>query len=300
MFENPTVRQHIAEWEGAGERINLDGSAVWVRRVPAAAPEVAAPPLLVLHGFPSCSYDWAPVLDALAEDRDVILLDFLGFGLSDKPDRRYSIRLAADAAQLAVTHFGLDHIDMITHDMGDTVGGELLARSLSGELPFEVRRRIISNGSIYLDMAQLTDGQHLLLSLPDAVEELVGADGGVAFRRGVHATFAPGSPEDDPVLDVVTALAQRDRGLAMMPRTIRYIEDRRAEEQRFTGAIETHRSPVAVIWGDLDPVAVYSMAETFVDRRPDAPLTRLDGVGHYPMVEAPERFVAAALAHLDA
>jgi pimeloyl-ACP methyl ester carboxylesterase len=85
----------------------------------------------------------------------------------------------------------------------------------------------------------------------------------------------------------------------MLPRTIRYIEDRRAEERRFTGAIEEHPSPVGVVWGDRDPVAVHAMAERFATVRTDAPLTTLDGVGHYPMLEAPERFAAAVLELLD-
>jgi pimeloyl-ACP methyl ester carboxylesterase len=64
-------------------------------------------------------------------------------------------------------------------------------------------------------------------------------------------------------------------------------------ERRWTGAIETHPAPLHVIWGDLDPVAVWPMAERVASVRTDATLTRLDGVGHYPMVETPARFNAA-------
>ena len=47
-----------------------------------------------------------------------------------------------------------------------------------------------------------------------------------------------------------------------------------------------------------DPIAVPSMVDTLVAARPDATVVRLDRVGHYPMVEAPGRFVVATLVGL--
>jgi pimeloyl-ACP methyl ester carboxylesterase len=92
--------------------------------------------------------------------------------------------------------------------------------------------------------------------------------------------------------------AAHNDGNRMLPRTIRYIEDRRKEERRYTGAIEEHPSPVGVVWGEDDPVAVVAMTKTFHDARSDAPITILDRVGHYPMVENPQRFADAVLAYL--
>ena len=296
---DPSVVAAVAAWEATGERIAAGDHHVWCARVPATVGGAGNPPLLVLHGFPTCSFDWVPVLAALAAERDVVLLDFLGFGLSDKPDLRYGLRAYADGVEAVAAHFGLDHVDLLTHDMGDSVGGEILARSLEGSLSFTVGRRVLTNGSIYMDLAQLTVGQELLLGLPDEQNDLVGADGGVSFRGGVVATFAEESVFDDHEVDCVVALAARSGGLGLLPRTIRYIEDRRAEERRFTGAIETHPSAVGVVWGDKDPVAVHAMAERFVTVRTDAPLVTLDGVGHYPMIEAPERFATAVLSLLD-
>jgi len=289
------VSGHLDEWEALGERIELsDGEYVWAARL-AADRDAGNPPALLLHGFPTCSYDWRPVLAALRAERDVVLFDFLGFGLSAKPDRRYSLRLHADTTEAVARHFELSVVDLVTHDMGDSVGGELLARSLEGTLGFEVRRRVLTNGSIYLDMAHLTDGQNLLLSLPDAVTPIIGADRGVAWRRAIAATYAPGSSVDEAEIADLYELAARDDGLPMMARTIRYIEDRRAEERRFTGAIEQHPSPLAIVWGNQDPIAVVAMADALRVARPDAKLTILGGVGHYPMIESPGAFATAVL-----
>jgi pimeloyl-ACP methyl ester carboxylesterase len=40
------------------------------------------------------------------------------------------------------------------------------------------------------------------------------------------------------------------------------------------------------------------MAHQLADRRPDATLSILEGVGHYPMLEAPDRFAEAVTAGL--
>jgi pimeloyl-ACP methyl ester carboxylesterase len=268
------------------------GHDVFVVDCAPTAREGDGPPLLVLHGFPTSSHDWVRVLDALARRRRVVLLDFLGFGLSDKPDQRYSLFEQADLVEGIAREVGLGEVVLVSHDMGDSVAGEILARSVDGTLSFDVTRRVLTNGSVYIGMAHLTDGQQLLLALPD--ERAADGLGRDALVDALRGTFAPDS--DVPEKDVRAAadLILRDGGDRLLPRTIRYVEERHENEGRWTGAIERHPAPLTVIWGDLDPVAVWPMAERLHEARPDATLVRLPGVGHYPMLEAPDAFAAAA------
>ncbi len=284
----------VDDWRDAGRLLDTPDGAVFTAHF-APSDEETAPPLLFIHGFPTCSFDLRHVLGTLRRHRRVVCFDQLGFGLSDKPDRRYGIRLHADTAERVLADAGIDEIDLLTHDMGDTVGGELLARDLEGGLDVGVRRRVLTNGSIYLDLAQLTVGQQVMLSMPDAP-----ADGieGESFRAGLGATFSPSHPASDEELAAQWELMARADGHRLMTRTIRYLEDRRAEERRFTGAIEDHPSPLGVVWGAVDPVAVVAMVEQLASARPGTPATILDDVGHYPMVEAPDAFAGAVLEHL--
>ena len=75
----------LGDWAARGERIVVGDAHVHVVDTPARQPG-SAPPVLVLHGFPTSSVDWAAVLDDLSATRRVVLFDFPGFGLSDKPD----------------------------------------------------------------------------------------------------------------------------------------------------------------------------------------------------------------------
>jgi pimeloyl-ACP methyl ester carboxylesterase len=232
------------------------------------------------------------VLPALAAAGPVVLLDLPGYGLSAKPDRAYTLFDQADTVEAVVRALGLASVTLVTHDMGDSVGGELLARSLDGKLSFDVSRRILTNGSIYLELAHLTDGQKLLESLPDEMLPEGAGPPVDGLAASLRATLAPDASVSDDDLRTAAELIVLDGGNRLLPRLIRYLRERRVHEERWTGAIERHPAPLTVIWGDLDPIAVWPMAERLQAARPDATVVRLEGIGHYPMLEAPERFSA--------
>jgi pimeloyl-ACP methyl ester carboxylesterase len=183
-------------WRGRGRFHPLCGHQIFTVDIAPIGPE-RQPPLLVLHGFPTSSFDFHQVADELAHDRRVILFDMLGYGLSAKPDHAYLLSQQADIAAALVAELGLDRIGLLTHDMGDTVGGELLARQLEGAWGVEISDRVLTNGSIYLGLAHLSDGQLFLLQLPD--ERLPDASpmDGSAVAAGVRATFSPASTVDE-------------------------------------------------------------------------------------------------------
>jgi pimeloyl-ACP methyl ester carboxylesterase len=262
----------VDAWRSRGRDHELLGQRVFVVEVPATGP-VAAPPLLVLHGFPTSSFDFHRVVDALAADRRVVLFDMLGYGLSAKPDRPYRLVDQADLAQALVADLGIDRLGLLTHDIGDSVGGELLARQLEGAWPVEVTDRVVTNGTLYMDLVQLSAGQQLLEALPDAR-----LDAGALTRDnvvgGLIATFSPDHRVDDTELAAAWELISAGE---------------------FTPPVVDHPSPLTVVWGIDDPIAVPAMADRLAGARPDARVVRLAGVGHYPMVEVPARFVAAVL-----
>ncbi len=287
-----------ADWRERGEIRRLSGHQIFTVDLPPRATAAPREALVVLHGFPTSSFDFHRVADALAQDRRVLFLDFLGYGFSDKPDLAYTIEIQADLVEGFVAEVGVDTFALLTHDMGDTVGGELLARQMEGRWPVTVTRRVLTNGSIYISMAHLTDGQELLLSLPDAALPVAGSLDQASLEAGLAVTFSESSQVDSDDLAEMAACVLENGGDRILPRLIRYVEQRRANERRYTGAIESHPAPLTVGWASDDPVAVAPMADRLSRAVPAASVTRLDGVGHYPMIEAPDRFIAAVHAGL--
>lgn len=98
--------------------------------------------LVLLHGFPTSSYDWVKVLPSLQQTFDrIIAPDFLGFGFSytdcnakslifrDKPiDHTYSIHEQADIVQSLLSHLKIKTYHILCHDYAVSVAQELLSR----------------------------------------------------------------------------------------------------------------------------------------------------------------------------
>lgn len=304
--DEPVLDTSVASWHELGAIVPTPAGGVFV--VDFAAPPGAddLEPVVVLHGFPTSSMDWRDVLDALGRGRRrVVLFDFLGFGLSDKPDRHYGIDLHADTTVAVLEALDIDRCVLVTHDMGDTVGGEVLARTMpQGSVPgdparptpppveLDVVARVVTNGSIYLDLAELTEGQKRLWALPDERlgDELGALVGGEGLAVGLAKVFHPDHQPDAAQRAALVASIEYNDGHLLMPRLIRYLDDRRRAEARYTGAIESHPSPLAILWAQQDPVAVAAMGAQLAERRSDAYLERLEGFGHYPMIEDPVRF----------
>lgn len=280
----------VSEWRRRGTRVTVNGESIFVIDA-AAQTETAQPPLLILHGFPTSSIDWAVIFPALNANRRVLCIDVPGFGFSDKPDRPYSVFGHVDVIEAVLEHCGVNSFDLITHDMGDSIGGELLARDNQER----VRRRVVTNGSIYMDIARMTDEQKLLLALSDQALPPELTPDVDAVERSLIATYAPAGAAERYIGNASARCVILGNGGAMLPRVIRYTEERYEHERRWTGAIESHPAPLSVVWGWDDPIAVNEMAERLCAARPDAVLTRLDGVGHYPMLEAPRAVATAVL-----
>src|SRR5438270_10472750 len=118
-------------WLAAGRLEEIDTRRIYVHDQAGEGT-----PVILMHGFPSSSYDWRHVLSRLA-GRRVVAFDFLGFGLSAKPaEHRYSLLAAADLAQRIAERFADEPVVLAGHDMANSVISELLARDLEGQLPF--------------------------------------------------------------------------------------------------------------------------------------------------------------------
>ena len=233
--------------------------------MPAPTSTCGAPPLLVLHGFPTSSIDFASVLPSLREGRRVVLVDLPGYGQSAKPDRAVlAVRPGRPGRGAARPAMGIDG-GRPAHPRH----GRLRRRRAAGPQPRRHARLLGAVAACSATAASTSTwptsprASSSCCRCPTRRSTRTSAPDVDALSVALTATFAPaGSPASHPDLDHVRAAADLivvSGGNRLLPRLIRYIEERRKHEDRWTGAIERHPAPLTVVWGDLDPIAVWEM-----------------------------------------
>lgn len=263
------------------------GGEVFVRSASGDGPTV-----LLLHGFPSSSYDFRDVTDRLG-DRAWLTLDFLGFGLSDKPrPHRYSLFEQADIVEQAVAANVSGPVVLVAHDMGTSVATELLARDLTGRLGFDLRRAVLTNGSVIIDRASLRPSQKILRGpLGPLLSRLTNQR---SFQRGFGTLFSHSHPLSQSEAEAQWALLARAGGNRILHLLCAYLNERVRYAQRWHGAVREWPKPLSFLWATADPVATTEVLAGLRDLRPTAEVIELQDVGHYPQIEVPAEFTAAA------
>ena len=101
------LKTALASWKASGEWLELKGHQIFVKDEGPSD----LPVLLLIHGFPTSSWDWYGIWDTLKSRFRLVTLDMLGFGYSDKPNvRTYSIHGQADIVEALVAAKSLDPV----------------------------------------------------------------------------------------------------------------------------------------------------------------------------------------------
>jgi pimeloyl-ACP methyl ester carboxylesterase len=281
----------LGDWRAQGRDMQFRGQRI--RYWTAGEGE----PLLLIHGFPTASWDWHYLWQPLARRFRVIACDLLGFGYSDKP-RGHDYRLLeqADLNQALLAHLGIDGpVHVLAHDYGDSVAQELLARHHEGRI--QLASCVFLNGGLFPETHRPVLVQKLLLSPLGVVV------GRLFSRRKLAASFAqvfgPHTQPSEMELNDFWRLIAEQNGPAVMHRLIHYIPERRQQRDRWVAAMQRGGVPLRVIDGAVDPISGAHMVARYRELIPDADTVLLDGIGHYPQTEAPEQVLEHYLAFRD-
>ena len=246
------------------------------------------PVLLLLHGIAGSSRAWREVMPALAQDFRLIAPDLLGHGESAKPVGDYSLGAYASGMRDLLGVLGVERATIV----GQSFGGGV-AMQLAYQHPELCERLVlVDSGGLGREVNPILRAATLPLAeyvMPVLFPSFVKDRGDAVSRflrdRGIRSGRAAES------WLAYRSLTETENRKAFV-RTVRSVIDPGGQTvsamDRLYLAAEV---PTLIVWGADDSIIPVSHGHAAHEAIPGSRLEVFDGVGHFPHVEAPDRFV---------
>jgi pimeloyl-ACP methyl ester carboxylesterase len=270
----------LENWQQAGKWFSYEGHAIFSRMAGHGQP------LILIHGFPTASWDWNRIWPMLVERYNVLAIDMLGFGFSDKPSKHtYSIEDQADLLQGWIEGLGLTSAHLLVHDYGCSVAQELLARDQEDTLQFQIASVCFLNGALFPEVHNPLLIQKILRSPFGGLISRVLTRS--TFERNFRRLFGSRNPPESQDMEDFWHLLTYNNGRGILHHLIQFMEERRCHRNRWVGALQNARQPMRLISGTADPVSGAGMARRYRELIGNADIVSLRDTGHYPHFESP-------------
>lgn len=249
--------------------------------------------VVILHGYPTSSYDYSRVLPELTKHFRVIIHDHLGFGFSDKPESlTYSLIGQADIALQLWNQLGLKEVTILAHDYGTSVAKEILARKNHNLIPLKINRILLCNSSMRLENLHIRNMGKLLKDrkLGKFIARLT-SNSYQRFKKKIRKNKL------DPVLNksldinniwnqIETSEGKRDIHLLS-----NFINERYTFWHRWTEALKESEVPVKIIWEKNDPIAVKEIAIVMATENLSDKITWVENDRYFSIIESPKAWM---------
>jgi pimeloyl-ACP methyl ester carboxylesterase len=276
----------------------LDGVHVFYRE---AGPH-DAPTLLLLHGFPSSSWQYRRLIDALGTRYRLIAPDYPGFGHSEAPaPRSAGGSYAYSFDQLARTMVGLcDALELQRYflymfDFGGPVGMRLAVSH-----PERVQGLVIQNANTYLEGLSPTARHFVALrpEHPGALEEVQS----LLTLEMTRSQYETGAQDLTRIAPDGWTLDQHFLDLpgrqAILAELLLDYHSNVALYPQWQDWLRRHQPPALVLWGRGDPFFIEAGAHAYRRDLPQAELHIFD-TGHFALEEEAPRMAALIAAFMQ-
>lgn len=284
----------LAQWHQKGRLKPLQGHNIFC--IDDGDPTL--PVIVLIHGFPTSSFDFAEMWPALRQNYRLVSLDMLGFGFSDKPNERtYTLHKQADLFADLLQELKIDRYHILAHDYGVSVAQELLARDAESDSA-QCLSCCFLNGGLFPETHKALLVQKILLSrFGKYANHLLGY---AMFKKSFSKVFGQHTQPSEEELSMFWEIVNFNNGRHLFHNLITYMEDRRTHRERWLNALIDAHTPLALINGSVDPVSGAHLVTRYKELgcRLDY-LQELSEIGHYPQVEDATAVTTAYLEFLE-
>ena len=253
-------------------------------------------PIVLLHGIGRDRTDWFRVSPALAERHTVYAVDIEAFGLSEAWGERITLASMAHMVRRTLAAVGERRPVVL---IGNSMGGAVALR-MHADDPSAIRALVLVSPAGF--GADASIGLRLM-TVPGLGEVLQRWHMAAAVLE-VRSLFADAALA---TREMAEATAQRMRRPGARRHYLQVIRDlgafrgvRPEWRREVLLSLAAAGTPTLVVWGDRDRVLPYRHLDAVSATVPHAHPVTLPGLGHVPQLEAPEQFLEAATAFLDA
>ncbi|MBA3694875.1 MAG: alpha/beta hydrolase [Acidobacteria bacterium] len=272
----------LKNWRESGNYFDYKGYPIFYQWS-----ETANEVLICLHGFPTSSFDYHKIWNALAERFAVLSFDMIGYGFSAKPqDFDYTTFNQADVLQALLEHLKIRKVHILAHDYGNTITQELLARAEEKRLNFSIESLCFLNGALFPETHRPILAQKILISPLGFVFGRLISD--ARFKQSLASIFGKKTQPTAEELDDFLQTFKFGGGRQIAHKLIRYMTERTANRTRWVGALQRTELPFRFINGLADPVSGAHLVKRFRQVMPQTDIVELKDVGHFPHFEVPE------------
>ena len=272
----------LQDWKKYGSYYLHDKYEIFYRE------EGIGDPLVLVHGFPTSSWDWNKIWSKLISDYKVYTIDMLGYGFSSKPkDFKYTIGSQVDLWEAFLEEKKVSSFHILAHDYGDTVVQEMLARVKEDPVyPFEIQSVCFLNGGMFPETNFPTLTQKMLLTpFGSVLKYFMGRN---TLAKNFKKIFGQDTQASEEEIDDFWNAIAYNSGKDVIPNVIQYLKERKVYKIRWREAIQNTNIPKRLINGGADPISGKHMAMFYKENIPKADVVILDKIGHYPQTEAPD------------
>lgn len=291
----------LENWKSAGQYFDYLGFDIFYRV------QGSGPNLLLIHGYPFNSWDWALIWPALIQRFTVIAPDMIGMGFSDKPVAyEYRVGDHADMHEALLSHLGVTETHILAHDLGDSVAQELLARHEFGDHAYgPVRIESITwlNGGLFNEAYTPRLVQKLMSRTPlgNIMSPLQGSP---LSRRLLESTinemFGVNTKPSPQLMERFHQILEFNDGKRVLHKVGRFVNDRYVHRNRWVRAMRETTVPMRLIDGPSDPNSGRHMAQRYLEVIPNPDVVMLaDDIAHWPQIEDPDAVLRHFLEHVD-
>lgn len=242
------------------------------------------PALILLHGLWGGLNEWQPIIDRLSRSNRVLVMDFIGFHGSDKPDVQYHNALLSQFLVGFIEELALDQVTLMGHAMGANT-----ATYTAFHHPGVADALILVDGAGYRN--------------PERDLSKPMSEGMIRFRRVATGSSLAATRGlltrrvADP--DLIT-VAWVEEAFALWVNSAKAIGDMLAEGGDLTAEeMRQIELPTLVVWGAEDKVFSPDNAERLRVDIDGAVIQIIEGAGHLPQIEQTDAFLGAVLPFLE-